>query len=136
SAAAACARTTGSAQDELVARLEAELGVTRLALTRRLMMSWEQIRELQRQGHLIGAHTLTHPNLAHVPADEMAREVAESKRRLEEVLEAPVRHFSYPAPILEPHWSEETVACTAGLGFATAVTCRRGGVRAGDALLR
>jgi peptidoglycan/xylan/chitin deacetylase (PgdA/CDA1 family) len=136
SAAEAGARTTGSAQEELVARLEAELGVTTLALTRRLMMTWEQIRELHRQGHLIGAHTLTHPNLAHVPTDEMAREVAESKRRLEEVLKAPVRHFSYPAPILEPHWNEETVACTAGLGFTTAVTCRRGGVGVGDALLR
>jgi peptidoglycan/xylan/chitin deacetylase (PgdA/CDA1 family) len=136
SAAEACARTTGLAQDELVARLEADLGVAALALGRRLMMTWGQIRELQRQGHLIGAHTLTHPNLAHVPADEMAREVAESKRRLEEELQAPVRHFSYPAPILEPHWSEATVACTADLGFATAVTCRRGGVGVGDALLR
>src|SRR5262249_28723881 len=56
SAAEAGARTTGSAQEELVARLEAELGVTTLALTRRLMMTWEQIRELHRQGHLIGAH--------------------------------------------------------------------------------
>jgi peptidoglycan/xylan/chitin deacetylase (PgdA/CDA1 family) len=136
SAAEVCARTTGAAQDELVARLETELGVTSLALGRRLMMTWEQIRELHRQGHLIGAHTLTHPNLAYVPADEMARELAESKRRLEAALKAPVQHFSYPAPILEPHFSEQSVACTADLGFVTAVTCRRGGVRVGDALLR
>jgi hypothetical protein len=41
-------------------------------------------------------------------------------------------HFSYPSPILEPHYSDETVAITRELGFLTAVTCTRGSVGKGD----
>jgi peptidoglycan/xylan/chitin deacetylase (PgdA/CDA1 family) len=130
-----CARTTGQAQDDLLARLERELGVATLAPAKALMMDWEQARALHRQGHIVGAHTLTHPNLAHVSAEEMAWEMGESKRRLEAELGAPVVHFSYPSPILEPHWDERTVACSRDLGFETAVTCRKGAVSAGASLL-
>lgn len=134
-ASESCARVTGQAQEELLARIERDLGVATLAPAKPLMMNWEQARALHRQGHIVGAHTLTHPNLAQIPPEAMAREMGESKRRLEAELGAPVKHFSYPSPILEPHWNEQTVACSHELGFETAVTCCKGAVGVGESLL-
>ncbi len=38
-------------------------------------MTWEDIAELQRQGHEIGAHTLSHINVAGTPADQLEEEI-------------------------------------------------------------
>jgi hypothetical protein len=56
----------------------------------------------------------------------------ESKTRLERELGEPVLHFSYPHPILDPHWSEQTVSSTQRIGFVTGVTTTPGPVCAGD----
>jgi peptidoglycan/xylan/chitin deacetylase (PgdA/CDA1 family) len=128
SCSGACARLAGAAQERLISRLERELAVEPLAPQERLMMTWDQIRELHRQGHIVGSHTLSHPNLAHLTIADVSREMCESKQRLEEQLAAPIVHFSYPSPILQPHWNEETVACCQAAGYQTAVTCTAGGV--------
>ena len=39
-----------------------------------------------------------------VESEELVMEMESSKRTLEAKLGAPVRHFSYPNPILEPHF--------------------------------
>jgi len=44
----------------------------------------------------IGAHSLTHPKLANIPAADAKREIEGSKRRLEELLQTPCRMFCYP----------------------------------------
>lgn len=46
--------------------------------------------------HEIGAHTLSHVNLMHVPKDVAKREISESRRLLEEVIGKPVTSFAYP----------------------------------------
>ncbi len=135
SASESCARRSGADQDERIDAVERGLGVDRLDPSERLMMSWEQIRELRRQGHAVGSHTVTHPNLAQVSADEAAREVRESRRVMEEKLGEAVVNFSYPSPILQPHWSAATMAGCAAAGYRTAVTCTSGPVRAADAPL-
>jgi peptidoglycan/xylan/chitin deacetylase (PgdA/CDA1 family) len=96
------------------------------------MLSYEQMRALQRYGHTIGSHTMTHPNMAYVKEDEACHELAESKRRLERNLEAPVRHFSYPCPALSPHWNQRTIEQTRAAGYKTAVTTNNGLTRRGD----
>jgi len=48
------------------------------------------------EGHEIGAHTLNHVNLTHVPAEGAKREIFESKRLLEKVLGKTVTSFAYP----------------------------------------
>ena len=120
---------------QVLGRIERELGVAPLAPEERLMMTWEQVRELRRQRHTVGSHTVTHPNLAQVGRDDVTTELQESKRRLEEKLGGPVSHFSYPSPILQPHWSDETVACCGEQGYRTAVTCTPGAVLPTDSLL-
>jgi peptidoglycan/xylan/chitin deacetylase (PgdA/CDA1 family) len=97
-----------------------------------LMLTWDQVRALRSAGHVIGAHTLSHPNLAHVSAAEARVEIEGSKRRIEEVLREPVRHFSYPRPALRPCWNAQTLEITREAGFTSAVVTDIGPVRQGD----
>jgi len=45
---------------------------------------------------VVGSHTLTHANLVKLTAEDAAREIGESRRRLEEMLGPPVTLFSFP----------------------------------------
>ncbi len=96
------------------------------------MMTWDEIRGLARLGHTIGSHTMTHPNLAQIPDNEMRIELLEAKRRIEQELERPVTHFSYPCPALQPHWEKRTVKASREIGYQTAVTTNGGMVRRQD----
>jgi len=127
-----CAVRSGDTQEQVVRSIEHILGVEPMTPKDSLMMNWDQIRELHRSGHIIGSHTLTHPNLAYVRDQDLYRELIESKRRLEKELGGPVVHFSYPSPILEPHYAERTMVATKQVGYRTAVTCTSGPVRTGD----
>jgi peptidoglycan/xylan/chitin deacetylase (PgdA/CDA1 family) len=100
------------------------------------MMSYDEIRDLARRGHLMGSHTMTHPNLAYVSHEEAVAELTESKRRLEKELGSRAVHFSYPCPALSPHWNEATAAACSQAGYETAVTTDWGLTRTGDSLLR
>jgi peptidoglycan/xylan/chitin deacetylase (PgdA/CDA1 family) len=92
-----------------------------------LMLTWERARALARRGHIVGSHTVSHPNLAHVKDDVILRnELAESKRQLDAQLGISVRHFSYPVPVLTPHWNPHTLDATREIGYATAVTTMPG----------
>lgn len=128
-----CARSAGNALEQCLSTIERELEVDRL--TSKLMMAWDQVRFLLKSGHIIGSHTVTHPNMAQVGTGDMHRECIDSKAVLEEKLGAPVIHFSYPSPILQPHWSEATVRATASAGYQVAVTSTAGPVKYGDCVL-
>jgi len=59
----------------------------------RIALTWGEIRDLDRRGHVIGSHTCTHHRMvSSTPVETMRREVFESKRILEEQLghEVPV----------------------------------------------
>jgi peptidoglycan/xylan/chitin deacetylase (PgdA/CDA1 family) len=128
----ACAHLVKDAQSEAVNTIERELDVEGVLPQRRLMMNWDEAKSLQRAGHLVGSHTVTHPNVAHVEHDDDLRnEVAESKRVIEQQVGQPVAHFSYPHPALTPQWNERTVSATREAGYASAVTTTKGPVRKG-----
>jgi peptidoglycan/xylan/chitin deacetylase (PgdA/CDA1 family) len=116
-----------------VQTIEQDLNVEPLAPAKGLMMSWDQARELLRSGHIVGSHTVTHPNLAHISDEGIVRaELGESKRRIEQELNTPVLHFSYPHPALNPQWTQKTMEITRAAGYQTAVTTTEGPVRARD----
>jgi len=131
-----CCRLTGATQDDFVAGLERDLAATVPADADSFMMSFEQVRDLARHGHVIGSHTMTHPNIAYLNHAEAEVELIESKRRLEQRLGGPVLHFSYPCPALSPHWNEFTAGATGKAGYQTAVTTDWGVARASDDPLR
>lgn len=59
-------------------------------------MTWEALAALDPGLVEIGAHTRTHPILAHCTPDRVTREVAGSKAAIEERLGREVRSFCYP----------------------------------------
>jgi peptidoglycan/xylan/chitin deacetylase (PgdA/CDA1 family) len=125
----------GNEQENAIRQIEAQLRVQPLSQPD-LMLSWGQLRALASRGHTIGSHTLCHPNLAHVKDDATLRhELVESKRQLDAQLGVSVRHFSYPVPVLTPHWTSHTVEMTRDAGYATAITTTPGLVHRGDNLL-
>jgi hypothetical protein len=44
---------------------------------------------------------------------------------------APVKHFAYPHPALNPQWNETTLKITEEVGYSTAATTTSGAVRLG-----
>jgi peptidoglycan/xylan/chitin deacetylase (PgdA/CDA1 family) len=67
----------------------------------------------------LGSHTLRHTVLATASADEARREMAASRRALEELAGAPVTSFAYP----ECGYSPPCPEIARETGYATAVTC-------------
>ncbi|MGH9452775.1 MAG: polysaccharide deacetylase family protein [Terriglobia bacterium] len=126
------ARKTGETQEQFLQRVEKSLEVEPLGPRDKLMMTWDHVRALRKAGHIVGAHTLSHPNLAHVSGEEAKSEIVGSKKRLEEELGEPIDHFSYPHPALNPQWNPATLELTCEAGFKSAVLTKCGAVRAGD----
>jgi peptidoglycan/xylan/chitin deacetylase (PgdA/CDA1 family) len=59
-------------------------------------LSWDQVEEMHTHGIEFGSHTLTHPMLSQMPLDLARREIADSKRLIEDKLGAPAPLFCYP----------------------------------------
>jgi len=60
------------------------------------LLDWDGLRRVASEGMELGAHTLTHPLLTALTADEGRREILEGKRVIEDRLGRPVRTFAYP----------------------------------------
>lgn len=60
------------------------------------LMDGDQLRELHRQGFVLGSHTVTHAPLPALSKEDARRELAESKVALEELTDEPVEWFAYP----------------------------------------
>jgi peptidoglycan/xylan/chitin deacetylase (PgdA/CDA1 family) len=65
-------------------------------LPRLANLTWDDVRAVAGMGFEIGSHTVHHPDLNRISPDEARRELAESKRALEEQIGRPVRYFAYP----------------------------------------
>jgi len=64
-------------------------------------MSWEQISELQKEGHFIGAHTMDHLKLDIDDKDILDFQIGESKKIIEERLNISCDYFAFPYGKLE-----------------------------------
>jgi peptidoglycan/xylan/chitin deacetylase (PgdA/CDA1 family) len=60
------------------------------------LLTCAELQKLAAAGMTIGAHTMTHPILAHLPAELAWSEIAESRARLESVLSKKIWAFAYP----------------------------------------
>ncbi len=130
-AAGICSKSSASTRDELVQTATRSLEPEPFPDENDLMMTWDDARALVKSGHIVGSHTMTHPNVAHVSAEDARSELTDSKLKLEKELGEAVKHFAYPHPALNPQWNETTLKITEELGYATAVTTTLGAVRAG-----
>jgi len=66
------------------------------SLNGRLMLNWNEIREMQRWGIEFGAHTCTHPDLSLIHSHLIKKEICNSKAIIEDALGIPVSCFAYP----------------------------------------
>jgi peptidoglycan/xylan/chitin deacetylase (PgdA/CDA1 family) len=60
------------------------------------LMTADEVRAAAAAGHEVGSHSLTHPHLSGSDPETLRREVADSRRVLEELLDAPVEGFAFP----------------------------------------
>jgi peptidoglycan/xylan/chitin deacetylase (PgdA/CDA1 family) len=91
-----------------------------------VMMSSRQVVELQQAGMEIGGHTVNHPILKSVAADEAEAEIREGKERLEALLREPVHVFAYPNGRPGLDYDPSHVALVRGAGFEAAVSTAQG----------
>lgn len=97
------------------------LGVVPPAHDPALMLSWDQVRHMAREGYRFGSHTVSHPILSRLSLNEVAQEVSESKRAIEEATGRAVTTFAYPSGRAQDY-SSEVVATLRTLGLQAAVT--------------
>ncbi len=83
------------------------------------MMEEDEIRELAEAGVEIGAHTISHPNMAELDKEQCLTEMTESRRELERITSRTVETFAYPFC----HYGDAAVAAAEEAGFLAAVTC-------------
>lgn len=66
------------------------------AIDERPMLSWDHARELRDAGFEIGAHSMTHPDLTRLPAEQVEAEMKGSRAIIEDRLGSRVSSFAYP----------------------------------------
>jgi peptidoglycan/xylan/chitin deacetylase (PgdA/CDA1 family) len=89
-------------------------------------LGWDEVRQMVRDGVEIAGHTKTHPILSRISdAATLLEEIEGSKQRIEEELDQPVIHFSYPNGKLAD-FTKQTVEIVKSCGFRTALTSERG----------
>lgn len=108
--------------DALCARYDLDAG----GICRELCMSWDELKSIVDDPLVtFGAHSVTHCNFARQREEVVAREMADSRARLENVLQRPVLHFAYPYGNRSDAGTREFALARAA-GFKTAMTTRPG----------
>jgi peptidoglycan/xylan/chitin deacetylase (PgdA/CDA1 family) len=101
-------------------------GVDESAICRQLCMSWDELKLFADDPLVtIGAHTITHCNLAKQSEENALHELSTSRRLLEQALGRPVLHLAYPYGDRIAAGPREFALANAA-GFKTAVTTRPG----------
>lgn len=107
---------TGYKRDEVLTEIRSWSGhVSRIPAD--LFMSPEELRSMTADGLMeIGAHTITHPNLALLPAEEQRREIVQGREQLEQISGCKVHSFAYPYGTRD-HYTRDTVRIAKETGF-------------------
>jgi peptidoglycan/xylan/chitin deacetylase (PgdA/CDA1 family) len=101
-------------------------GLDDAAIVGELCMSWSELETFAADPLVtIGAHTLSHCNIAKCTSDAAEREIAGSRDSIEARLHRPVAHFAYPYGDKDAAAARD-FALVRKLGFKTAVTTRPG----------
>jgi peptidoglycan/xylan/chitin deacetylase (PgdA/CDA1 family) len=96
-------------------------GVDPKYYTGKVSLDWKEIGQLSSDRLVcIGAHTVNHYNLKTLSDHESRYEISESKRIIEDHIEKPVFHFSYPLG----QYGAREIAYVSECGFLTATTIK------------
>ncbi|MDH5378790.1 MAG: polysaccharide deacetylase family protein [Gammaproteobacteria bacterium] len=86
------------------------------------MMNDDQVVNLRKEKMEIGGHTVSHPILAKLTADESYREIKEGKDYLEDLLGESLHTFAYPNGKNKSDYNPESLEAVKKAGFKAAVT--------------
>lgn len=120
------------------AEMSAYLSRLHIAPNSETTLSMDELRDIANGGHVIGAHTHTHRVLTSLPRNLAQEEIRLSKEELEQILQRPVLHFSYPFG-MRRHFNDALRAYCRSIGFRTianAIPCMQYAVSRADALHR
>jgi peptidoglycan/xylan/chitin deacetylase (PgdA/CDA1 family) len=92
-------------------------------------LSWDQLRELVREGVTLGSHTRTHPLLTRIPPAEVRAEVTECLADLRREIGSTLPILAYPSGAFD----DDVVRIVAEQGYVLAFTTTRGVNRIGRA---
>jgi peptidoglycan/xylan/chitin deacetylase (PgdA/CDA1 family) len=96
-------------------------------LGKRGFVSRPQARELGEAGFEIGCHSITHAYLTDLDDAGLQREIGDAKKELEDIVSAPVLHFSCPGG----RWDDRVARVARASGYKSVATSRIGINRAG-----
>jgi peptidoglycan/xylan/chitin deacetylase (PgdA/CDA1 family) len=91
----------------------------------RLMLNWDEIKEMVGDGITIGSHSHSHPILSRMPVDEAKQEISRSKMIIEEQLGVPAKHFAFPNGERDD-FSEELREHSRGVGIRSVTSLIHG----------
>lgn len=90
--------------------------VMTVCIDKKRFLSSDQIADLSKRGHIIGAHTWDHPNMTKLSMIKWVTEVDKPKRKLESIIGKPVTCFAFPYGA----WNEQVLQKLQESGFNTA----------------
>jgi peptidoglycan/xylan/chitin deacetylase (PgdA/CDA1 family) len=109
-----------------IGKLCGRYGVDQNKICSGLCLSWDELKPFSGDPLVgIGAHSVTHCNIAQQSEEMANREMTASRSRIEDVLQRPVLHFAYPYGDRAAAGPREFALAKAA-GFKTAVTTRPG----------
>jgi peptidoglycan/xylan/chitin deacetylase (PgdA/CDA1 family) len=91
-----------------------------------LMMTSQELKKLSDSGMEIGGHTVSHPILATLSAEESRREIVHGKQALEAIVDQPVSLFAYPNGKADADFQRKDAENVSKSGFYAAVTTHWG----------
>lgn len=116
-----------------VSRLCARHGIDDSSIARDLCLSWDELKSFSADPLVtIGAHTISHCNLAHETYDEAEREMRLCRERIQNYIQKPVAHIVYPYGDKQAAAARE-FDLARKLGFKTGLTTRPGMIFADNA---
>lgn len=103
-----------------------QAGLDPAAIVDEACLAWSGVRALANHPLVtIGAHTLTHPRLAKLPAEEAVHEMRESRDVIAREIGSEIAHLAYPVGDPSSAGPREFAAARS-MGFRSAVTTRPG----------
>ena len=87
-------------------------------------LNWQEVNDLQNEGHEIGSHTINHLRLVDLNESELLEEVVTSKSKIEKYC-GEVQHFAYPYGRW-PDFNQKGMEIVAAAGYQSCATAERG----------
>ena len=114
-----------STRDDILNQLRNQITIDKSKFdeaSSKVMLTWDQLKEMQSNGMTIGGHTYYHCNLPNAKPHEAIKDIIEGKESLQKALETDVRHFAYPNGGPYPHFNDIVKEYVKNAEFSSATT--------------